>query len=485
MENSGKYIIAIDGGTQSTKVVIFNLAGQIICNYSVKLKPLNLFQDGRAEHPKDDLWQSLIEACQGLMSKFNGNLRDIIGIGLGSIRCCRALLRHDGTLAAPIQNWMDQRLSKPYVNTDDTVAYVTTATGYLTHRLTGAKKDTRANYVGQWPIDPETLEWDVQKKSPTDALISEEKLFDLVDQATILGTVSELASKTTGLPKGLPVISTSNDKAVEALGAGLSDDGAVLISLGTYITAMMYGQPAEGISESHFINPGPLPGEFLHESNGIRRGMSTITWITDLMGKDLIKNASDLDLSPENYLSQIASHNVPPGSDGLYTVLNWLARPGHSYERGLMMGFMGHHKGPHMFRSILEGMAMTMKNHTDAMCREMRVDPNRIIISGGGSNSDLTMQIFADVFGIPAQRNFVNGSASLGAAICTALALNIYRTREEAISNMVTRKDEFKPIPKNTHLYREINDKVYRDLSDRLTAPLLASQKIFDPERAL
>ncbi len=80
-------------------------------------------------------------------------------MGLCSIRCCRALLRTDGTLVSPVQSWMDLRLAAPYRHEDGAVCYVTTATGYLTHRLTGETRDTRSNYVGPWPIDPDTLDW--------------------------------------------------------------------------------------------------------------------------------------------------------------------------------------------------------------------------------------------------------------------------------------------------------------------------------------
>ena len=84
-----KYIVAIDGGTQSTKVSIFDTHGTEICSQGVKLRPMHLYGDTRAEHPDDDLWDSLKEACQGVFRKFDGDLADIIGVGLGSIRCCR------------------------------------------------------------------------------------------------------------------------------------------------------------------------------------------------------------------------------------------------------------------------------------------------------------------------------------------------------------------------------------------------------------
>ncbi len=111
-------------------------------------------------------------------------------MGLCSIRCCRALLRTDGTLVSPVQSWMDLRLAAPYRHEDGAVCYVTTATGYLTHRLTGETRDTRSNYVGPWPIDPDTLDW-YEDKAQFNAYTPPEMLFDLVDPAGVLGTITE------------------------------------------------------------------------------------------------------------------------------------------------------------------------------------------------------------------------------------------------------------------------------------------------------
>jgi sugar (pentulose or hexulose) kinase len=413
-----------------------------------------------------------------LFDTFAGNKEDIIGVGLGSIRCCRALLKADGNLASPVQNWMDLRLSAPYEHEDDTVRYVTTATGYLTYRLTGETKDTRANYVGPWPIDPATLDWYADAERFNAYTTPREMLFELVDPATKLGVITQAASIATGIPQGIPVIATANDKAVEGLGAGLAEEGTLLVSLGTFITSMMVGTSQDADAKHYWSNPGAIPGEYLYESRGIRRGMSTVTWIKDLMGSDVINEAKERNMSPEAYLNELGSA-VPAGSEGLYTVLHWLARPNHLHERGMMVGFHGNHKGPHIFRSVLEGIAFTMKNHAQAMCDERGIDITKLIISGGGSNGDLFMQIFADVFAVPATRNVINGSASMGAAICTALALGIYKTKQEAIEHMVRHRDTFTPVDAHVALYDRMNREVYSKLATTLDPLLAISHNIF------
>jgi sugar (pentulose or hexulose) kinase len=473
-----QYIIAIDGGTQSTKVAIFDTVGTEICSHTIKLREIELGENGRAEHPEDDLWDSLKLACHEMFKKFHGEKKDIIGVGLGSIRCCRALVKENGDLVSPVQSWMDLRLSRPYEHDDDNVKYVTTTTGYLTYRLTGETKDTRANYVGPWPIDPMTLEWFEDQEKFDEFNTPREMLFDLVDPSTVIGEITAKASEATGIPVGIKVVSTSNDKAVEGLGAGLINDGTVLVSLGTYITSMMVGEDNNPSSVNYWSNPGATKGEWLYESSGIRRGMATVTWIKELLGSDIVNEAEKRCMSPEEYLN-VLGEDVPAGCDGLYTVLNWLARPDKLHERGMMIGFNGTHKGQHMFRSILEGIAFTMKNYAQPMCDERGIELSNIVVSGGGSNGKLFMQIFADVFGVPAHRNVVNGSASMGAAICAALALGVYKQRDEAIEHMVKRRDTFMPIEKNVKIYKEMNENVYKHITSYTDELLKKSHEVF------
>jgi len=247
---------------------------------------------------------------------------------------------------------------------------------------------------------------------------------------------------------------------------------------------MMVGESNNANTINYWTNPGATPGEYLYESSGIRRGMATITWIKELLGSDILNAAAENNMSPEEYLN-VLSKDVPVGCDGLYTVLHWLARPDHLHERGMMIGFNGTHKGPHMFRSVMEGIAMTMKNNAQAMCDELGIELTNIVVSGGGSNGELFMQIFADVFGVPAHRNVVNNSAGMGAAICTALALGVYKTRQEAIDSMVKRRDVFNPIAENVKIYKTINEEVYRHLAETNDNLLKKSHDIFSKKNQL
>lgn len=475
---SNKYIIGVDGGTQSTKVLIFDLQGNIICQGKENLRTMNLPEPGVVEHPDDDLWDSLIVAARRAMADFPGKEEDIIGLGLCTIRCCRALLKADGTLASPVISWMDSRIAVPYEHNNPEVRYVTTTTGYITHRLTGEFNDTVANYEGQWPIDKDTWQWSDDPEVFRQYNLPREMLFNLQLPTTIAGHVTKEAAELTGFPEGTPVVNTANDKAVEALGTGLLEGPTALISLGTYIPSMVHGHENIKDAENFFSNLASLPYHYLYESGGIRRGMWTISWFKDLLGEETAMKARALGLSTEDYLNREAE-NVAAGSDGLMTIHDFLAWPDQPYRKGIMIGFDGRHGSAHIYRSILEGIALTMKNNTDAMCEELNLQLENIIVSGGGSNSNLFMKIFADVYGLPACRNVVNGAAGLGSAICAALATGAYPDHVSAINNMVGIRDRFEPDPGNSKVYQRMNDQVYKHITAHTDEILKKSYPIF------
>jgi len=349
---SKKYIIGIDGGSQSTKVVMYDLQGNVICEGKGLLQPMHTPDADTAEHPDDDLWTSLCFAGKDLMSQFAGRMEDIVGIGLGSIRCCRALLKADGTPAEPLISWQDARVTRPYEHTNPDVAWVTSFSGYLSHRLTGEFKDNIANYFGQWPVDYKTWSWSDDDEVVKKFNIPRKMLFDVQMPGTVLGHLTEQAAIATGFPAGLPVVCTTSDKPVEALGAGLLEDETAVISLGPDIALMMNRKQLPKDPVAYWPIMSSIPDTLLYEGYGIRKGMWTVSWLRDMLGESLIQDAKAQGLSPEDLLNKKASI-VPPGCNGLRPVLAWLTNPWEPYKRGIMIGFDSSMDYAWIYRSIL------------------------------------------------------------------------------------------------------------------------------------
>jgi sugar (pentulose or hexulose) kinase len=476
---SGKYIIGVDGGSQSSKVVVHDLEGNIVCEGRQVLRPMSRPRNGIVEHPDDDLWDSIAAASREAMAKFDGDPRDVLGVGLCTIRCERAFLRQDGSLAAPVMSWMDGRAYRPYVPENPEAAFVTTSSGYITHRFTGRFNDTAANNIeGQWPIDTDTWQWSEDPAVLKKWNILPDMLFDLQMPGAIAGYVTQAASEACGIPSGIPVVATANDKAVEALGSGSLGETTALISLGTYIAAMVHGRENLKTPCEFWTNFACVPNKYLYESHGIRRGMWTITWFLDLLGKEFADAAASAAISREEYLEREAEE-VAPGSDGLMTVLDWLAPDDKPFRKGVMIGFDARHTRAHVYRSILEAIALTMKNRVDAMCAELDISLDAIVISGGGANSELFMRIFADVFGIPSSRSVGNGGASLGAAICAAVATGVYPDFETAVATMTKSRESFAPNLANADVYGRMNKTVYQTIGTATDGILERSYPIF------
>jgi sugar (pentulose or hexulose) kinase len=290
--------------------------------------------------------------------------------------------------------------------------------------------------------------------------------------------VTQEASRQTGIPAGLAVFATSNDKAVEALGCGLRSSDTLLVSLGTYTASMTTGQRNISDASSFWSNFASIPHRYLYESSGIRRGMWTVSWWRDLLGEEASSASQRQNISVERYLD-LEAEKVPPGSDGLMVILDWLAPTEAPFKKGSIIGFDVRHGRFHIYRAILEGIALTIYRCGMAMGKETGDSYDRIVVSGGGSNSDVFMHIFADVFGIPAVRSKMNNAAGLGSAICAAVGQGLYGSWDEAIENMVTWEPAFEPDETNHDLYQAMSA-VYDDIPGLTDKIFERSYKIFD-----
>jgi sugar (pentulose or hexulose) kinase len=234
---------------------------------------------------------------------------------------------------------------------------------------------------------------------------------------------------------------------------------------------MVHGRENRQDAKEFWTNFACVPHRYLYESGGVRRGMWTLSWFLDLLGPEVAAAAATLEISREDYLEREAEQ-VPAGSDGLMTVLDWLAPADKPFRKGEILGFDARHTRGHVYRSILEAIALTMKANVDAMCAELDIDLREIVISGGGSRSPLFMRIFADVFGVPSSRNHGGSGASLGSAMCAAVGTGAYPDFETAAAAMRRTRETFRPDLQGHDVYRRMNETAYRAIHEA-TDPIL------------
>jgi len=59
----------------------------------------------------------------------------------------------------------------------------------------------------------------------------------------------------------------------------------------------------------------------------------------------------------------------------------------------LIVGFSGVHTRYHFYRAIIEGLAFALREGMDTIVKKTHKKPTKIIVSGGGSRSDIFVQI--------------------------------------------------------------------------------------------
>lgn len=161
---------------------------------------------------------------------------------------------------------------------------------------------------------------------------------------------------------------------------------------------------------------------------------------------------------------------VPPGSMGLVLQPYWspgVKKPGPE-AKGAVIGFGDVHTRAHLYRAILEGLAYALREGKERSEKRSGVPITELRVAGGGSQSDATMQITADVFGQPAARAHVPEASGLGAAIDAAVGLGLHPSFEAAVAAMTRVGRVFEPDPGTSALYDRLYRRVYRRMYERL-----------------
>ena len=308
------------------------------------------------------------------MAAFAGDPAEIVGVGLCTIRCCKTFLRADGSLVEPVISWMDDRAYQPYVPDDPDAARTPPRRRATSRTASPASSRTR----------PPTTSCCSGRSTPTrgsgattPALFEQ---FGVTREHAGRAADARRRDRAASRPRrrrrpasrpACPWSQTANDKAVEMLGAGSLGETTALVSLGTYIAAMVHGHEnhadAGQLLDQLRLHPAPLP---VREQRRAPRDVDAhlVPRPARRRGGRACRVAR---ACPASSTSNARPAQVPAGSDGLMTVLDWLATTDKPFRKGMMLGFDARHTRGHVYRSILEAIALTMKHHVDAMCAEL------------------------------------------------------------------------------------------------------------------
>lgn len=279
------------------------------------------------------------------------------------------------------------------------------------------------------------------------------------------GLTEEWASKL-GLVPGTPVAVGAFDAHMGAVGSGVAP-GTLVKILGTStcdITVLPSSAPLDDVPGLCGIVDGSvLPGHY-----GIEAGQSAVGDIFLWFVNHLVPDSYGA--SPGEKFAEMERRlsAMKPGEGGLLA-LDW-----NNGNRtvlvdvrltGLLLGQTLHTEAHEIYRALIEATAFGAL----AIIRRMEEHGIRIerVVNTGGlavKNAAL-MQIYADILGRPLQVAASDQTCALGAALFGAVCGGEVSFDEARKACCRTREVEYRPIPENEAVYREIYA-LYQSLHD-------------------
>lgn len=503
MPDAKQYFLTIDQGTQSIRAIVFDEHGQIRDKAQLKIASYFSTQTGWAEQHPDYFWACFGDVCQRLWQQGIVKPEHIEAVAVTTQRGTMINLDINGDPLRPAFVWLDQRLCTQYrplpwywkvifkiMGQRESIHYFQQKapanwmlqhqpdlwakthkylllSGYLTYKLTGLYRESTGSVVGFLPFNFRKHRWANRFDWKWLVVpVTLKQMPEVVGPGETLGHITSAAALLTGLKEGIPVIASASDKACEVLGSGGVTPDTACISFGT--TATVNCNSHRYVEPLSFIPPFPsaIPG-FFNTEVMIFRGFWMVSWFKEHFGLPEVLEAESLDTEAEQLFGKLLAA-VPAGSDGLLLQPYWSPGLKNLEARGAMIGFSDHHTRAHFYRAMVEGIVFSLREGKELLSRRLGSRINRIVVSGGGSQSDEIMQITADIFNMTIERPHTFETSGLGAAIQLAVALGVYPDFPTAVHHMSHTGRVFHPIPSNAKEYDWIYKHLYQPLYKRL-----------------
>ena len=505
MKADKTYVLAVDLGTSGCKTALVSLGGEVAAWHFEPVET-RLFGNGGAEQEPQDWWDAFLKTARAVLDSAGAAPESIAAVccstqGKGTIP-----VDAEGKVLHPCILWMDTRGAEylreitgktlrvagygplrlrrwirltggaPSLTGKDPAAhmllikhampdiYRNTAKflnvpDYMNLRLTGRIVATPDSILTSWVTDNRDPARIVYHDGLVrNSQIEKDKFPEIVPSTEVIGTLLPEVAEQLGLPSTVPVVAGSIDTTAAAIGSRAVADYDAHLYLGTssWLAAHVPFKKTD-IFASLASVPCALKDRYLMIALQATAG-GNLTFLRDkiLYHKDeLLAEAS----VPDVYalMDQIVER-TPPGSNGvLFTP--WSFGERSPVEDPLIRAGIHNlsleNSREDIIRAFFEGIAFNNRWLLKPVERFLGRKLEAITLTGGGANSDVWCQIFADVLqrrirqlADPIQVNV------LGAAFIAFLGLG--RITKEEIPHIVRHKAVYKPRSELRTLYNDL-----------------------------
>ena len=207
-----------------------------------------------------------------------------------------------------------------------------------------------------------------------------------------------------GLRAGIPVIAGTIDAWAEAVSAGTTEPGQMMLMYGT-TTFLVAGIAEPMASRTLWPTSGARPGVYTL-SGGMAASGAITGWLRDLTG--------ETDFSA--LVTEAAASE--PGANGLVMLPYFAGERSPIADpsaRGVIAGLTLSHTRGDLYRAALEAAAYGVRHHLETL-EAAGLPVTRVVAVGGGAQTDLWPQIVSDVTGLVQEIPSSTVGASYGGA---------------------------------------------------------------------
>ena len=439
-------ILAIDQGTTSTRVIVFNLNGTIKYQHSEPITvshPLH----GYASINPNDLYNS-VELC---LKHAYEHHPDIQAVGLTNQRETTIFWTNDGHIFDDGIVWYDARTSdlvdkytlkygsshlqsttglsfSTYFsalkivwmiqnNSEIAEAYADktlrlgTVDTFLLWKLTGEYKTDITNASRTMLMNLHSGEWDKSVLS----------LFGLENLVLPAIHASDAKFGTINIPyfKNALICGILGDQQAALVGQNCLQPGDCKCTYGTGCFLLM-------TTDKPIFSSKGLITTVAFELGGVRRYAlegavnnvgSVISWFEKL---DMFKNGVELDLLAQEVDSSDGVIFVPALA-GLFAPY-WQPN-----AKGVLINLTQATTKSHIGYALFESIAIQIKQVIEIMAKDAKLEIAQVKVDGGVCNSNLLMQIQSNMVQSPVLRPHMRETTALGCAIAAGISVGIYK----------------------------------------------------------
>jgi len=457
-----KYAAAIDQGTTSTRFMVFDHSGKVVC-FDQKEHEQIYPKPGWVEHDPMEIWTRTDEVVKGALAKGNIDVADIAAVGITNQR--ETTVVWDRRTGKPYYNaivWQDTRTAdlcnmwaadggqdrfRAHVGLPLATYFSGPKVRWILDNVPGVREaaekgDAIFGNIDTWVIwnltggtdggvhvtdvsnasrtmlmNLATLDWDDEILGIMG--VPRSMLPKIVASSAVYGTAK-------GALAGVPVAGDLGDQQAALFGQTCFSPGEAKNTYGTGCFMLLNTGTKAVPSKSGLLTTlgykiGDEPAVYALEGSIAITG-ALVQWLRDNLG--LISRSADVEALAATVEDNGGIYFVPAFS-GLFAPY-W-----RSDARGALVGMTRYVNKGHIARAALEATAFQTREVLDAMNADSGVALTALKVDGGMVFNELLMQFQADILGVPVIRPIVAETTALGAAYAAGLAVGFWGKVED------------------------------------------------------